>query len=109
MIRNLTSSSSAVRIAERAIARGATSVEVNSAEEAAEVFMHKYQGGNGPGYRNTTGMTGNEVRNEKFLFPNGKAGTYHWDLADTQHGGVPHLQVHKSDGTVVRIFFKIGG
>jgi hypothetical protein len=53
-------------------------------------------------------MTGNMVRNDKFLFPNGKSGTYHWDFADTMHGGVPHLQIHlfkEEGGGIIRIFF----
>jgi hypothetical protein len=43
---------------------------------------------------------------DKFLFPLGKKGTYHWDLYDTQHGGIPHLQIHDEFGKIFRIFFK---
>jgi RHS repeat-associated protein len=84
---------------------GKTSVTVNSADEAAELFLGMFQG---QGYRNTTGLTGNIVRNDPFLFPGGKPGTYHWDLADTMHGGVSHLQIHqfrKEGGKIIRIFF----
>jgi RHS repeat-associated protein len=80
-------------------------VTVRSQEEAAELFLRLFQG---RGYRNTTGMTGNMVRNDKFLFPNGKSGTYHWDLADTMHGGMSHLQIHlfkEEGGGIIRIFF----
>jgi hypothetical protein len=45
------------------------------------------------------------VRNDRFLFPDGKMGTYHWDLADTMHGGMPHLQIHAFNGSTIRIFF----
>jgi hypothetical protein len=78
---------------------------VRSQDEAAELFLRLFQG---RGYRNTTGMTGNMVRNDKFLFPNGKYGTYHWDFADTMHGGIPHLQIHlfkEEGGGIIRIFF----
>jgi RHS repeat-associated protein len=106
VIRSLTASSRSVQLAEKALAKGATEVHVKSAEEAAEVYLRNYHGS---GYANTTGMTGNQVRNDTFLFPGRKKGTYHWDLADTQHGGAPHLQVHTHDGRTVRIFFPIGG
>jgi hypothetical protein len=46
-------------------------------------------------------MTGRQVREQM----GGKAGTYHWDLADTMHGGRAHLQVHDEVGNVFRIFF----
>jgi RHS repeat-associated protein len=87
------------------LAAGTLEVTVRSQDEAAELFLRLFQG---RGYRNTTGMTGNMVRNDKFLFPNGKYGTYHWDFADTMHGGVPHLQVQlfkEEGGDIIRIFF----
>lgn len=101
----LRASSRSVAQAEKAIARGATEVYVNSADEAAEVYLRNYHG---DGYRNTTGMTGKEVRNDGHLFPEKKKGTYHWDLHDTQHGGVPHLQVHTHKGETIRIKWKVG-
>jgi hypothetical protein len=87
------------------LASGAKEVTVNSQDEAAELFLALFQG---KGYRNTTGMTGNTVRNNSYLFPDGKYGTYHWDFADTMHGGIPHLQIHpfKGEGKgPIRIFF----
>jgi hypothetical protein len=87
------------------LASNSLEVTVRSQDEAAEMFLRLFQG---RGYRNTTGMTGNMVRNDKFLFPNGKSGTYHWDFADTMHGGVPHLQIHlfkEEGGGIIRIFF----
>jgi len=88
--------------AAKALENGATEVTVASREEVEELFLRHYQG---DGYRNTTGMNGNQVRNDHFLFPNGKRGTYHWDLADTKHGGRLHLNVHTHSGPIVRIFF----
>ena len=82
---------------------GATEVTVKTEEEAAEVFLRNYQH---EGYANTTGMTGNQVRNDKLLFPEGKSGTYHWDFADMQHGGRPHLQIETREGQKIRIFFE---
>jgi len=105
VLRHLTPTSATVKAAEKALAKGATEVHVNSVEEAAELYLRNFHG---YGYRNTTGMTGNQVRNDPFLFPNKKGGTYHWDLADMQHGGVPHLQIHTHDGRIIRIFFKVG-
>ena len=49
-------------------------------------------------------MTTRDMK-DAFMFPEGKKGTYHWDLNDTQHGGVPHLQIHDRVGTIIRIFF----
>jgi len=48
-------------------------------------------------------MTAKEARE---LLPTGKRVTYHWDLNDTQHGGIPHLQIHDAIGTIIRIFFE---
>jgi hypothetical protein len=101
VLRELTASSASVAAAEKALKKGATWVEVKNADEAAEVYLRNYHG---HGYRNTTGMTAKEARNEF-----GKKGTYHWDLKDTQHGGTPHLQVHTHDGSIIRIAWKIGG
>jgi hypothetical protein len=42
---------------------------------------------------------------DAYMFPSGKSGTYHWDLNDTQHGGVSHLQIHDFAGNIIRIFF----
>lgn len=77
-------------------------IKVNSKAEAEEIFMNVFHG---KGYKNTTGMTTLDMK-DKFLYPNGKAGTYHWDLHDTMHGGVPHLQIHPHQGKgIIRIFF----
>ncbi len=103
VMRELTPTSQLVQQAERELKNGATEVTVKTEEEAAEVFLRNYQH---EGYYNTTGMTGNEVRNDKLLFPEGKSGTYHWDFADTQHGGRPHLQVETREGQKIRIFFE---
>ena len=75
-IGTLRANSSAVRSAQRAIAGGATEIHVKSAQEAGEVFVTTFHGGNGPGYRNTTGLMG-EVLHDPYMYPNGKAGTYH--------------------------------
>jgi RHS repeat-associated protein len=69
---------STVNAAAKALLSGSTEVAVNSQDEAAELFMALFQS---RGYRNTTGMTGNTVINDRFLFPDGKYGTYHWDFA----------------------------
>lgn len=91
-------SSSRVASAAGAIQRGASEVAVRGRDEAGEVFLGLYQG---RGLRNTTGMTGRQVR-EQF---GGKAGTYHWDVEDVMHGGRPHLQIHDEAGNVIRIFY----
>ncbi|MBI4494020.1 MAG: RHS repeat-associated core domain-containing protein, partial [Chloroflexi bacterium] len=93
--------------------RGATSVRVATRDEAAEVFMRRYQG---HGYRNTTGFK--FERWEDFdNFWGGKRGTYHWDEeldatgrvsghgTENIHGQSSHLQIHTFEGDVVRIFF----
>ena len=103
----LRSSSRAVRGAQRALAKGATEIHVNSAQEAGEVFVTTFHGGNGPGYRNTTGLM-DEVLHDPYMYPNGKKGTYHWDPPDPKHGGKPHLQVHTHEGKVVRIYYPPG-
>ena len=90
VMRELTPTSQLVQQAERELKNGATEVTVKTEEEAAEVFLR----------------TGNEVRNDKLLFPEGKSGTYHWDFADTQHGGRPHLQIETREGQKIRIFFE---
>lgn len=62
-----------------------------------------FHGGTGKTYRNTTGQV---VGHDPFIYPNGKAGTYHWDEAvGAAHGGRPHLQIHTHDGEIIRIFF----
>jgi RHS repeat-associated protein len=90
-------SSRAVRLAAKELEAGAKEVRVASREEAEEIFRNVYQG---DGYRNTTGMTGRQVRETI-----GKKWTYHWDMFDTMHGGQPHLQIHTGDGEIIRIFF----
>jgi RHS repeat-associated protein len=86
----------------RALEKGEREVTVASRQEAEELFRHLYAG---KGYRNTTGLTGNQVRNDPILFPGRKYGTYHWDVVDTKHGGRPHLQIHDEAGGVLRIFY----
>jgi len=81
------------------IGRGAKEVNVNGRSEAEDLFLGMFQG---KGYKNTTGMTGREVRT---TLPDGKYGTYHWDTADVMHGGRPHLQVHTDAGDIIRIFY----
>jgi hypothetical protein len=101
-------SSKTVAKAEKALANGATEVTVKSEAEAGEVFLRNYQG---DGYKNTTGMHGADVRNDKFLFPDGKMGTYHWEVPDPNHGNMPHLQVHlpkSKGGKIIRIKFPFG-
>ncbi|WP_437287728.1 RHS repeat-associated core domain-containing protein [Sorangium sp. So ce406] len=92
---------SSKRVADAAdqIARGTNEVIVNGRDEAGEIFIGLFHG---KGFRNTTGMTGRQVRE---MLPGGKYGTYHWDMADTQHDGRSHLQVHTEDGSIFRIFF----
>jgi RHS repeat-associated protein len=81
-------------------------VKLNTREEADQLLKKFIVG---KGYRNSTGYTGNQVRQNKDLFPNAKDGTYHWDYADTQHGGVPHVQIHDFNGKIHHIFFEKGG
>jgi RHS repeat-associated protein len=78
---------------------GAKNVTVASRSQAEEIFLGLFQG---KGYSNTTGMTGKQVRES---LPNGKYGTYHWDTADTMHGGQSHLQIHTEQGDIIRVFF----
>jgi hypothetical protein len=80
---------------------GSREVTVGSRADAEDLFVGMYAG---KGYKNTTGRTGNQVRNDPTM-SNGKSGTYHWDTNDTQHGGRPHLQIHDENGTVTRIFY----
>ena len=77
---------------------GGNRIDVASKAEAEEIFKELF--GN-IGLTDTTGLNGNEARQ---LLERGKEGTFHWDLADTQHGGVPHLQVQYK-GQIIRIFF----
>lgn len=66
------------------------------------------------GFTNTTGRTGNDVRQ----IIGSKVGTYHWDDvldaagnvaghgADNVHGAMRHVQIHlRPDGDIIRIFF----
>jgi hypothetical protein len=91
-------SSKAVHLAADALERGATEVTVKGRDEAGELLLRLVYG---KGYKNTTGMTGKQVRTQM----GSKAGTYHWDTADTVHGGLPHLQIHDDAGNIVRIFY----
>jgi len=101
IIKNLQWSSRTVAQAAKLLLRGAKEVTVENKEEAEELYLAIFQE---KGYTNTTEMSTKDMK-DKFLFPEGKKGTYHWDLNDTQHGGVSHLQVHDGDGNVIRIFF----
>lgn len=101
VLRTLPWSSKSLAKTAKLLENGASSVIVGSKEEAEELFMGLYQGGNGKALINTTGLNAVETKN---LYGS-KAGTYHWDLNDTQHGGIPHLQIHDFDGSVIRIFF----
>ena len=86
--------------AAKLLLNGAKEVTVKNKAEAEELYLAIYME---KGYTNTTGMSAKEVRD---FFPEGKGGTYHWDLNDTQHGGIPHLQIH--DGlNIIRIFFEL--
>src|SRR5262249_23767312 len=91
--------------AEKLINSGANEVTVESWADADTIRRNLIEG---QGYRNSTGYTGRQVRNNPDTFPEGKARTFHWDYADTQHGGRPHLQIHTPEGRVIRIFFEKG-
>ena len=105
----------AVGKAARLLEAGESSVTVATRAEAEELFLRVFQG-RGP-FRNTTGMSPVDVRNNKLIFPRGKTGTYHFDdLLDASgrveghgvenaHGGLPHLQIHDFKGKIYRIFF----
>ncbi|MBN9380022.1 MAG: hypothetical protein J0H74_04625 [Chitinophagaceae bacterium] len=100
IIKNLQWSSRSVAKAAKLLLNGAKEVTVKNKAEAEELYLAIYME---KGYTNTTGMSAKEVRD---FFPEGKGGTYHWDLNDTQHGGIPHLQIH--DGlNIIRIFFEL--
>jgi hypothetical protein len=94
------SSKSLEKVAKQ-LENGAESITVNSKIEAEELFLNIYQG---KGLKNTTDFTTRDMK-DKFMFPSGKRGTYYWDEFDTQHGGVPHLQIHDLDGSIKRIFY----
>jgi len=103
-------SSSAVSSAANQLNKGATSITVKTRAEAEELFLGLYQGN---GYTNTTGMSATEAKQ----YSGGKTGTYHWDdgvgsdgrveghSTSNPHGSLPHLQIHKEDGTIVRIYY----
>ncbi|MFN8636067.1 MAG: RHS repeat-associated core domain-containing protein [Chloroflexota bacterium] len=95
---NVRWSSPAVREAASALQNGATQVYVKTRQEAEEIFLRLYQG---EGYKNTTGLHAGEVKD---MFGD-KVGTYHWDPAGAEWG-LPHLQIHTFDGTIIRIFFE---
>jgi hypothetical protein len=104
-------SSGTVRSAARDLDNGATEVTGSTRSEAEEFFLRKFQAETDEtgelGYRNTTGMSGPEVRD----YYGSKEGTYHWDTEiDPETGGVqghgpgnphmglPHLQIHPFGG-----------
>jgi len=91
-------SSKSVSTAADQIRRGPANVTVSGRDEAGELFLGIFHGRK---YRDTTGMSATEVK-ERF---GTKAGTYHWDVLDTEHGGRPHLQIHDDLGRVFRIFY----
>ena len=99
------------RQAAKAIEAGETSILVGSRDEASEVVWRMFSS---QGYTNTTGRTGNDIRQ----IIGSKAGTYHWDDVlddagnvvghgvDNAHGGMRHVQIHLlPDGEIIRIFF----
>ena len=108
-------SSGSVGRAGRLLEAGESSVTVATRAEAEELFLRVFQSRGT--FRNTSGMSPSQIRADKFLFPNGKTGTYHFDDmldaagrvsghgAGNAHGVLPHLQVHDFDGTIYRIFF----
>ncbi|MDY0743357.1 RHS repeat-associated core domain-containing protein [Paucibacter sp. R3-3] len=103
--------SSSVRVADKALSQGASSVTVASRAEAEELFLGRYQGA---GYRNSSGFDG--VGTKQYF--GSKQGTYHWDDVMGADGLVaghapgnpdsllPHLQIAPiGGGSTVRIFF----
>ncbi len=82
--------------AAKKLEKGAKEVTVKSKSEAEELYLGLYQS---KGLTNTTGMSAKEARELV-----GKNNTYHWDFHDTQHGGVPHLQIH-IEKKIIRIFY----
>jgi len=102
IIKNLQWSSRSVAQAAKLLLRGAKEVTVKNKEEAEELYLGLYQK---EGYINSTGFSGKEVRENEWSFPEGKEGTFHWDTEDTQHGGIPHLQIHDREGSIIRIFY----
>ncbi len=102
-------SSNSVSSADKLLDHGKKKVYLKNRSEAEELFLGKFQGN---GYKNTTGMSGTEVKN---LFGS-KKNTYHWDdqldnsgrvlghgLKNTD-GALPHLQIH-TETNVIHIFF----
>lgn len=84
-------------------------VTVASREEAEQLILGLFTG-----YKNTTGLSGNAVRQLNGT----KAGTYHWDSAiDTATGrltghsavnpyeSMPHVQVYTPEGGHITIYF----
>ena len=120
-------SSAAVRAAARGLRNGSRTVNVNTPEEAFELFVYHFYSKDTRklrkpfqrprGFKNTTGMSGDQAKD----WYGSKNATYHWDDAmdtskenygrvlghgsDNPHGHLPHLQVHDVDGTVYHIFF----
>ena len=104
VLRLFTCSKNVMR-AEQALAAGKLEIGLEyglTQTEVEELFLRNYVT---KGYSNVTEFSSFEMK-DKFMFPKGKLGTYHWDLFDTMHGGVPHLQVHDDVGNILRIFFK---
>jgi hypothetical protein len=98
----MTYTSKRVSAAANLLNRGSKAVTVATQAEAEELYLTQYLS---KGYKNTTGLTTLDMK-DKFLFPNGKAGTYHWDFYDTQHAGLPHLQIHDDQRNIIRIFIE---
>jgi hypothetical protein len=101
VLRSLQWSSKEIGAASKLLNAGATEIKLLNQAQVEELFLSNFIHN---GYKNTTGLTTLDMK-DKFLFPNGKAGTYHWDLFDTQHGGMPHLQIHDEAGKIIRLFF----
>lgn len=103
-------SSKSVKDANNLLESGQRKVTVASRSEAEELFLRRYQG---HGYKNTSGMSGPEVKE----FFGSKSGTYHWDTQldstgrvvghgpNNPDGAMPHLQIHTHEGDIVHIFF----
>lgn len=83
---------------------GINNVRVGTRDDAEAIRQELVVNADGE-FRNSTGYTGNMVRNNPEMFPNGKTGTFHWDYNDTQHGGMSHLQIHDFGGNIFRVFF----
>ncbi len=102
-------SSGEVSYAASEISHGVSSVTVSNRSQAEELFLGLFQG---LGYKNTTGMTGKEVKD----YFGSKEFTYYWDVIkdnlgriighgiNNPDGDMPHLEIH-TEIDIIRIFF----